>query len=151
MNTSVLIADHETLVVGNYSRDLIFTFLEAFMTMEELVLEIKAIYKPLFGKTFQGSIHEKDTDAVSTGGPRDIVNVDDTDVCQIMGTIVQMIKSKFEESVWKGITMSPTPRLWVTSYEGDEEETTFTVDKIEVVTGLNWQMSYQAMVNITLV
>ena len=54
------------------------------------------------------------------------------------------------EKVWKGITMIPFPSLWVESYEGDDDTTQFTVEKIEVLTGLNWVKDYEAMVNITL-
>ena len=126
------------------------------LTLKEFALEIEAIYQPLLGKTFEGSIDEKNTTAVCTGGPRDVVNVDNDDVCELMKTIVENItkvSSKFEpdntnEKVWKGITMNP-PRLWVESYKGDEE-TKFKVTNIEVLTDLNWQKPYKAMVNITL-
>ena len=128
------------------------------LTLKELKTEVEAIYKPLTGKTFEGGIVETDTPAVSTGGPRDIVEVNDDDVCEIMQKIVtqvEKVSSRFEpntrrEKVWKGITLNPIPRLWVTPYEGDDDTTIFTVKEIEVVTGLNWQNSYKALVNITL-
>ena len=131
------------------------------LTLEELVSEIEAIYEPLLGKAFVGSIHERNTTAVCTGGPRDVVNVDDEDVCESMKTIVhevEKVSKKFQpenagEKVWKGITIDPygnPPRLWVKSYEGGSTTTNFRVANIEVKTGLNWQRSYLAMVNITL-
>ena len=125
------------------------------LTLEELKSAVEAIYKPLTGKTFEGRIVETGTSAVSTGGPRDIVIVNDGDVRKIMQEIVTEIEKvslRFEpdtrgEKVWKGITLN---RLWVKSYEGDDDTTIFTVREIEVVTGLNWQNSYKVLVNITL-
>ena len=121
--------------------------------------EIEAIYEPLRGKTFRGSIHERKTTAVRTRGPRDVVTVyhKEFEVIELMKTIEVEVSKKFEpydgEEVWKGITLNPEPRLWVVSleesYEG--ERTTFTVDNIEVLTDLKWQGPYHAMVNITLV
>ncbi|CAI7993414.1 hypothetical protein GBAR_LOCUS1250 [Geodia barretti] len=132
------------------------------LSLEELVLEIKAIYEPLLGMTFEGSIHEENTPAVCTGGPRDVVNVRDQGVIGLMETIVDEVERvskkvepyNNEEKVWKGITPKKGPtKLWVKSlketYKGDR--TTFTVANIEVLTGLNWQKSYRAMVHITLV
>ena len=127
------------------------------LTLEELALEIKAIYKRLRGQTFRGSIHERDTPAVCTGGTRDVVNVDDEEAIELMETIVdevERVSMKFEpynpeEKVWKGITLNPEPRLWVESLEGSGPQ--FRVANIEVLTDLNWQKSYRAMVNITLV
>ena len=125
------------------------------LTLKELVSEVEAIYKPLTGKTFEGYIYERNTPAVSTGGPRDVVVVNDYDVREIMQEIVAQIEkvsSRFEpeirgEKVWKGITI---PKLWVESYEGADDTTTFTVKEIEVLTGLDWKKTYKAMVNITL-
>ena len=125
--------------------------------------EIEAIYKPLRGETFRGSIDERKTRAVRTGGPRDVVNVDhkEFEVIELMKTIeveVERVSKKFEpydgeEKVWKGITSYNGPQLWVTSLENSYEGngTTFTVDNFEVVINLNWQGSYHAIVNITLV
>ena len=122
--------------------------------------EIEAIYEPLRGETFRGSIDERKTRAVRTGGPRDVVTVDceEFKVIRLMKTIVdeiERVSEKFkpydgEEKVWKGITFYNGPQLWVksleNSYEGDG--TTFTVDNFEVVIDLHW---YHAIVNITLV
>ena len=127
------------------------------MSLTQLKSEIKAIYKQLKGKEFEGSIHERDTQAVCTGG-RDVVNVYDDEVCNIMGTIeseIEELSEEFEpdcdeEIIWKGITLKPEPRLWVTPYDGDDDTAFFKVASIEVVTGLNWKKSYKAMVNITL-
>ena len=129
------------------------------LDLEELVSEVKAIYKPLRGKIFKGHIDERNNSAVCTGGPRDTVTVKDDDVREIIQEIVTQIEKislRFEpeipgEKVWKGITVDHRgPRLWVESYDGDDDTTSFTVKKIEVVTGLNWQRSCKAMVNITL-
>ena len=128
------------------------------MSPKQLKSEIKAIYKQLKGKEFEGSIHERNTQAVSTGGRRDVVNVYDDGVRGIMERIeseIEELSEEFEpdcdeEIIWKGITLKPEPRLWVTSYDGDDDTAFFKVASIEVVTGLNWQRSYKAMVNITL-
>ena len=129
------------------------------LDLEDLVSEVKAIYKPLRGKTFKGCIDERETTAVYTGGPRDIVIVEDDAVSKIMQQIVTQIEKislKFqpetrEEKVWKGITVDRRgSRLWVESYDGDDDTISFTVKKIEVVTELKWKKSYKAMVNITL-
>ena len=128
------------------------------MSLEDLESEIKAIYKQLEGKEFKGLIHERKTSAVCTGGPRDVINVYDAEVEGIMDSItskIEQLSKKFEpesndEMVWKSITMNPEPRLWVTSYHGDDDTELFTVKSIEVKTGLNWQKSYKAMVNIKL-
>ena len=129
------------------------------LTLDQLVLEIKAIYDPLLGNTFEGSIHETNTTAVSTGGPRHVVNVHDVqvneEVIELMKTIVAKVdevSKKYEpfnpkEKVWKGITLH-NGRLWVKSLE--ENGPIFRVANIEVVTDLNWQRSYHAIVNITL-
>ena len=39
---------------------------------------------------------------------------------------------------------------WVEPYAGDNGDTSFTVDSIEVVTSLDWDKPFKAMVNITL-
>ena len=122
------------------------------LTLEQLKFEVEAIYKPLVGKTFKGFIQERNTTAVYTGGPRDIVTVCDVDVCELMAGIVEKIEKvsrRFEpgKKVWKGIV---NDTLWVKSYGGDGDDTTFTVDAIEVLTDLNWQIPYKALVNITL-
>ena len=116
------------------------------LTLEELVSAVEAIYEPLTGKTFEGHIEEKDTSAVCTGGHRDVVVVEDEDMIEIMEEIV----AQLGEEVWGGITLNPIPKLWVTSYEGADDTTIFTVKEIEVLTDLNWQKPYDAMVNITL-
>ena len=138
------------------------------LTLEQLVCEVETLYKPLLGMTFQGSIHEENTPAVCTAGPRDVVNVHDQGVIAPMATIVagvEEVSKMFEpynsnEKVWKGITFYNGPQLWVTSLAGsgpnfmvtyNGDKTTFTVANIEVLTGLNWQKSYRAMVNITLI
>ena len=129
------------------------------LTLEDLVSEVKAIYKPLLGKSFEGEVQERDTSAVCTGGPRDIVAVHDYEVLQIMKDItnqIEVLSDKIEpqngkEKVWKGITVRSYEgiiegELWVESYKGDNGDN-FTVSDYEVVKGLNWQKSYVAMVN----
>ena len=127
------------------------------LTLEEFKTHIETIYGPLLGQTFAGCVHQRNSQAVCTGGPRDVINVAAGDaICGVMSTIVHNIKERFEppgsgEIVWKGILANYDPyQLWVTPYAGDDCNTMFTVANIEVVTGLNWQkQSYEAMVNIT--
>ena len=124
------------------------------LTLNQFKTEIEAIYEPLLGKAFV-SIHERRTEKVSTGGPRDIVSVDSPDVCKLMGRIcvqIMEVSKKFEphnlkEKVWKGIINST---LWVLPYKGGDTDTEFRVVDIEVVTDLEWKQSYKALVNITL-
>ena len=131
------------------------------LTLAELESELETIYKPLIGKSFEGCIHERNTKAVCTGGPRDVVVVEDDDVGALMEEIVDKVEevaSKLEpdngeEKVWKGIVQHYHlgPTLWVKPYEGDDDDTSFTIADIEVLTGLNWvKKNYKAMVNITL-
>ena len=125
------------------------------LTLDQLKVMVEDIYKPLVGKTFMGSIVEKHSSKVRTGGPRDVVRVDSQETQQLMQTIVDEVEAvsrrykprQSGEKVWKGITMTPCPSLWVESYEGDDDTTQFTVENIEVVTGLNWVKDYEAMVN----
>ena len=120
------------------------------MDLKQLVSKVEDIYRPLEGRKFKGCIEEKDTKAVCTGGPRDIIVVKDDDVCEIMETIKSEIEELSEdEIVWKGITEWDSEwKLWVESYDGPDTQT-FIVEGIKVVTGLNWQKDYKAMVNIT--
>ena len=123
------------------------------LTLEQLVSKVEDIYRPLEGRKFQGYIEEKDTIAVCTGGRRDIIVVEDDDVCEIMETIKSEIEELSEDAedeiVWKGITgWGSEWKLWVKSYDGPDTQT-FIVEGIKVVTDLNWQKDYKAMVNIT--
>ena len=120
------------------------------LNLKQLVSKVKDIYRPLEGRKFQGYIDETNTPAVCTGGPRDIIVVEDDDVCEIMETIKSEIEELSEdEIVWKGITEWDSEwKLWVESYDGPDTQT-FIVEGIKVVTGLNWQKDYKAMVNIT--
>ena len=87
-----------------------------------------------------------------------MVEVESRSTQQLIQTIVDEVEAvsrrykphQSGEKVWKGITMTPFPSLWVESYKGDDDTTQFTVEKIEVVTGLNWVKDYEAMLNITL-
>ena len=129
------------------------------MGIDEFDTAVQAIYKPLKGQIFQGYVQEKNTPAVSTGGPRDIVVVQDDEVCAIMQNIVRqvgLLEKDFEpdnagEKLWKGITIVHGTKLWVVSFDGPDENEIqeFEVTNICVVTGLNWQQSYRAIVNIT--
>ena len=132
------------------------------MELEQFKTKIEVIYQQLRGLEFQGSIYDRDSKAVCTGGPRDVVNVNSQNVLDIMTIIkeqIEVLSANYEpndgkEKVWKGITLYP-PRLWVTGLAKNIPygvPTNFTVNNIEVVTGLNWQIpNYKAMVNITLV
>ena len=106
------------------------------LTLSELKEAVEAIYEPLLGKSFTGSISTRDTDAVCTGGPRDVVEVESRSTQRLMQTIVDEVEAvsrrykprQSGEKVWKGITMTPFPSLWVESYEGDDDTTQFTVE-----------------------
>ena len=87
------------------------------LTLDQLKVMVEDIYKPLVGKTFMGSIIEKHSSKVRTGGPRDVVRVDSQDTQQLMQTIVNAVEAvsrKYKphqsgEKVWKGITMTSPP------------------------------------------
>ena len=129
------------------------------LTLDRLKEEVKAIYKPLLWRTFKGSVIDiNNTTAVCTGGPRDVVQVESKDTQQLMQTIVNAVEAVSRrykpdqpgEKVWKGITTyNLSYQLWVKSCQS-YGSTQFTVKDIEVVTHLNWVMSYEALVNITL-
>ena len=138
-------------------------------TLDQLKEVVEAIYKPLLGNTFKGCIIQKNSPAVCTGGPRDVVQVESQDIqlqMQDIEVIVDEVSKMYiqvsppipdGERVWKGITARnyPTKWLWVTPCKDDVPQFTehqFTVQNIEVLTGLNWvKKNYVAMVNISLV
>ena len=146
-----------TIVLDVFAMACLTQTLPESLTLDQLKGMVKDIYKPLVGKTFMGSIIEKHFSKVQTGGPRDVVRVDSQETQQLMQTIVDEVEAVSRrykphqpgEKVWKGITMTPCPSLWVESYKG-YDTTQFTVENIKVLTDLNWVMSYEAIVNITL-
>ena len=136
------------------------------LTLDQLKGVVEAIYKPLLGETFTGFIKYRDSTAVCTGGPRDVVQVESPHIKLRMQDIeagVDKVSKMYiqvslpipdGERVWKGITAIkyPTKWLWVEPYPGCDGDRQFTVQNIEVVTGLDWvRKNYVAMVKITLV
>ena len=128
------------------------------MNLDQFASKIKVIYGLLEDSTFQAECVDRDTAKVLTGGPRDVLLIEDAHTCSIMEQIVDAIgdlEAQFDshdpdEKVWKGITLYNEHKLWVHSYVGPDSGR-FRVTNIEVKTGLNWQKPYKALVNITVV
>ena len=61
-------------------------------TLDQLKGMLEAIYQPLQGKTFTGSIVERNSSKVRTGGRRDVVQVYSQDTQQLMKAIVERVE-----------------------------------------------------------
>lgn len=144
------------------------------MELDELVSSLEKTYKPLIGLPFRATFEERrNTTALATGGPRDILLVQDGSTIATLFDIiheVNVLQRKYNrqegtpeetERVWKGITSYNGIKLWVLpcdeedgSEDGVEEEdraddgSQFRVTNIEVLTGLHWVKEYIALVNI---
>ena len=144
-----------------------------------MVSSLEKTYKPLIGLPFRATYEERrNTIALATGGPRDILLVQDGPTITTLFDIVHevnVLQRKYNrqegtpeetERVWKGITSRNGVKLWVRPYDEDgseesdgsedgfEEEdraddgSQFRVTNIEVLTGLHWVKDYIALVNI---
>lgn len=135
------------------------------MEFDEFISQVEEVYKPLEGLKFEAICEEKrNTSAVATGGPRDILTVQDGSTISTLRDIIHKMdklqreynrlkhRSENTEIVWKGITNNYLygVQLWVPPYDGDEEEGSFEfqVTNIEVLTDLQWVKDYIALVNI---
>lgn len=132
------------------------------MDRDEFISRLKSIYKPLKGQEFEAECEESgNTSAMITGGPRDILVVQDQDTIAILGNIIDEVEKlqrkynqlrgspKDTERVWKGITDYGDFKLWVPPFKGSEDGL-FRVVGIRVLTDsdVNMQKEYIAIVNI---
>ena len=132
------------------------------MDRDEFVSQLKRIYKPLKGREFEAECEERgNTTATITGGPRDILVVQDQDTIDILDTIIGKVDKLQQEynrlkgspmgteRVWKGITDYEEVKLWVPPYDGPEDGL-FRVVGIKVLTDshVNMKKEYIAIVNI---
>lgn len=132
------------------------------MDRDEFVSQLKRIYKPLKGQEFEAECEERgNATATITGGPRDILVVQDRDTIDILNTIIDKVDKLQQEynrlkgspvgteRVWKGITDYEEVKLWVPPYDGPEDGL-FRVVGIKVLTDshVNMKKEYVAIVNI---
>lgn len=130
------------------------------MELPEFVSSLEKIYKPLMDLSFEATYEGRNTTAVATGGPRDILVVQDESTIDILYGIVREVDNlqrKYNkmngsdedtERVWKGITTSWGVKLWVPACD-DPGCGKFQVADIEVLTDLLWaKQNYIALVNV---
>ena len=133
------------------------------MDMQNFKERVESCYQSLLGKIFEVQCKQKDSPAVATGGPRDVLVIVDqtTAIVSDIKSQVSALETEYnleigrsEECVWKGITYSDYDGSWCLWVEGNSSldcDSTYRVQVtgVNVLTDLNWVKEYVALANIT--
>ena len=127
---------------------------------------VESCYQSLLGQIFDVKCKQKGSSAVTTGGPRDVLVIDDqtTAIIRRIKIQVSVLESEYNrkigcsedrECVWKGITHNDYHDSWYLWVEGNSSldcDSTYRVQVtgVKVLTDLNWvRENYVALANIT--
>ena len=136
------------------------------MDLKKFKERVESYYKSLLGEIFEVECTRKDSSAVATGGPRDVLVINDQTTAIVSGIKIQVSALEKEynrkigcsediERVWKGITYNDdydSWSLWVGGNSSLDCDRIYRVQVtgVKVLTHLNWvRENYVALANIT--
>ena len=151
------------------SRSLLYYTIARTMDLKQFKKRVESCYKPLLGEEFSAKCTDKDSTAVATGGPRDIlaIGADDQATARMVQDInmeVSKLEKKYNQKigcseatgrVWGGITYNgyhDNWRLWVKGNCSLDCDSTHhvRVTGVEILTDIKWvKKNYVALANIT--